>query len=90
MNKRKYNIYVNFYKPSGKWYASCPVEVTHQLFEMDELKQDIVNNQDVLVEGWQGDYIVTIDQIASHDPFFTHLFTLDAFIDVRNTSKTKI
>ena len=83
MDKRKYNIYVNFYKPSGQWYASGPVEVTHQLFEMDKLKQDIVNNQDILTEGWQDDdFIVTIDQISPYDTFFTHLFPQGAFANM--------
>ena len=86
MDKRKYNIYVNFYKPSGKWYASGPVEVSHQLYELDELKQDIVNNQGILREGWQGNYVVTIDQIDSYDPFFTRLFPQGAFAGIRKNN----
>lgn len=80
MDKRTYNIYVTFYKPSGRWWASGPVEVTHQLFEMDRLKQDIVNNQDILTEGWQDDdFIVTITQNSPDDPFFTYLFPQGSF-----------
>lgn len=86
MNKRKYTIYVNFYLPSGKWYTSGPVEVTHQLFETDELKQDIVNNQGILTDGWQGEYIVTIDHINPRDPFFTHLFPQGAFANIRKNN----
>ena len=80
MDKRKYNIYVTFYMPSGRWWASGPVEVSHLLFAMDRLKQDIVNNQDILTEGWQDDdFIVTINQIDPDDPFFTHLFPQGSF-----------
>ena len=87
MNKRKYNIYVNFYKPSGKWYASGPVEVSHQLFEVEELKQDIVNNQDILTEGWQDEFVVTIDQINPDDePFFARLFPQGAFAGIRKNN----
>ena len=80
MDKRKYTIYVNFYKQTGEWYASGPVEVSHLLFAMDRLKQDIVNNQDILTEGWQDDdFIVTIGQIDPDDPFFTYLFPQGSF-----------
>ena len=72
---------INFFKPSGKWYTGGTVEVSSQLYEMDELIQDIVNNQDLLVDGWQGDFDVVIEAVDEND-FATHLFKSDRFIGI--------
>jgi len=52
-------ILLDFYKPSGKWYGSGTAETTHFLFE-DGFKQDIVNTQDALIDGWNSNEYFTV------------------------------
>lgn len=54
-------IDIAFYKQSGKWYGNGRAVVNHFLFD-DEFKQDIVNTQTALMDGWQEHenfYVVT-------------------------------
>lgn len=76
---------INFFRESGKWYSGGVVKVAHQLYDMDELKQDIVNNQEILNDGWQGEFDVMVEAV-NDDNFCTHLFHRDKF---SNVSKTK-
>ena len=68
-------IDVKFYKASGKWYTSTQAVVNHLIFE-DGFKQDIVDTQCGLVDGWQDDddyYVVT--SVPEHvNGFFEAMF----------------
>ena len=67
-------IDVNFYKISGKWYAGSQAVVNHFLFQ-DGFKQDIVNTQDCLVDGWQEDAFVVVTSAPEHvNGFFERIF----------------
>jgi len=59
MQERPVNqkIKLTFYKKSGKYYTSGEAIVNHFQFE-DEYKQDIVNTQNAMRDGWQGNYFV--------------------------------
>lgn len=57
-------IQVDFFKESGKWYAGGEVyvgDVTKSL--LGDIKQKIVDNQEILGEGWQGNFVVVIRDI---------------------------
>lgn len=58
-------LILNFYKPTGKWYGSGTAETTHFLFE-DGFKQDIINTQDALVDGWNSDGYFFV--VVENDP----------------------
>lgn len=75
MAERPVNQEVNltFFKKSGKYYTSGKAIVNHYLFE-DEYKQDIVNTQTAMREGWQGGYFVVISADADVDGFHEALF----------------
>ena len=66
-------LLLNFYKPSGKWYTSGTAETTHYLFE-DGFKQDIINTQDALVDGWNSDgyFTVVVQNVPEDDSMAFH------------------
>jgi len=67
-------IDVNFYKKSGKWYARTRAIVNHFLFK-DGFKQDIVNSQDCLMDGWQEDGFIVVTSAPEHvNGFFERVF----------------
>ena len=71
-------LILNFYKPNGKWYGSGTAETAHFLFE-DGFKQDIINTQDALVDGWNSNEYFTVvvrnnpedESLAFHDCLLT-------------------
>ena len=76
-NQRPNNqeIVINFYKGSGKWYASGKAIVNHFMFE-DGFKQDIVNTQNALSEGWQeGQYFAVTSADENIDGFYEALWS---------------
>jgi len=73
----KREIRVDFYKETGKWYAGGNVLVMHHLFE-NGFRQDIVNNQNIMQDGWQGNYIVVTDDING-DLFSKQVFLPSKF-----------
>ena len=76
-------IDVDFYKPSGKWYTNCRAVVNHYLFE-DEFKQDIVDTQDGMSDGWQdGDYYVVTSVPEHVNGFFNALFKPGDFAGIK-------
>lgn len=84
---KTYEINVDFFKPqSGKWYSGGTVKVDHYLFEK-EFKQDIVNNQKVLHDGWQGEFVIVTDNNNDDDPFAKRIFRAEEFIGVRRQLK---
>lgn len=71
-------IRVDFFRESGKWYSGGEVKVNHLLFE-DEFKQDIVDNQEILHDGWQGSYIVVTDDVEDDGLFSKAVFLPSQF-----------
>lgn len=82
-------IRVDWFKPSGKWYAGGEVEIGDLYLFDDELKQAIVDNQNHIGEGWQGYYdVVTSDteenwRDESYTKFFKHLFHSGKFLGIK-------
>lgn len=77
-------IRVDFYKESGKWYGGGNVWVKHQLFQ-DGFMQDIVDNQNILNDGWQGRYIVVTDDIRNDGLFSKQVFLPSRFAGITKT-----
>lgn len=61
-------IRVDFYKSTGKWKYGGKVNVGTARLYNGELPQAIVNNQDIIQDGWQDHegYIVVIDDTAEN------------------------
>jgi hypothetical protein len=78
-------IRVDFYKESGKWYAGGNVLVNHHLFQ-DGFRQDIVNNQQILFDGWQGNYIVVTDNLEGDELFAKQIFLPSKFNEIYKTN----
>lgn len=80
MSKRPKNqlIDITFFKKTGKYYAETRAVVNHFIFE-EGFKQDIVNTQDVMREGWQGDYIVVTSAPEHVNGFFEGIFFAEEF-----------
>ena len=82
-------IRVDFYKLSGKWAYGGGVEIgeTH-LWEVAFL-QAIVNNQEILHNGWQGRYdVVTNDlyenwRLKEYTGFFKNIFKANKFAGLK-------
>jgi hypothetical protein len=71
---------VNWYKPSGKWYAQCELEVPDDFqitFETDCIREFVEKNQNQLHKAWiAGDWYVSvtcITQDANDTRFFERL-----------------
>lgn len=75
----QYDIQVDFYKKSGKWGYGGVVTVHHYDFD-DQFKQDIVDNQSIIRDGWQSDdYIVVTGNINDDDPFAKRVYPAGSF-----------
>lgn len=83
MGNRPVNQEVNltFFKESGKYYTGGKAVVNHFLFE-DEYKQDIVNTQTGMRDGWQGNYYVVVSSDDDAVGFHEALFTPDKFAGI--------
>lgn len=82
-------IRVDWYKPSGKWYAGGEVEVDDSRLYFDDFLQKIVDNQNELIDGWQGGYdVVTSDTEENYADqnytlFYKALFHRDRFLRIK-------
>jgi hypothetical protein len=74
-------IYVTFYKESGKYYTSGLATVNHYLFE-EEYKRDIVNTQNAMRDGWQGNYYIVTSADEDVEGFHEALFKPSEFIGI--------
>lgn len=83
------SVRVTFYKASGKWYGEASAAVRHYLFEEEAFKQDIVDTQSGLIDGWQNNgFFVTVENTSDDDHFAHHLFGPEAFAGiVKSTSQ---
>ncbi len=86
-------IRVDWFKPTGKWYAGEEVEVGDwQLWE-PEFKQAIVDNQKQLVDSWLGDFHVVTGDLQKYDDDpeysrFSHHFAAERWVGMKK-SRTK-
>lgn len=87
-------IQIDFFKPTGKWYSGGTVELTDGTYLWkDDFKQQIVNNQKIMCDGWQEhDWIVVVRDTPanelnpSYNGFFYHLFLAGAFKGIKNVT----
>jgi hypothetical protein len=81
MNERPVNQEINltFFKESGKYYTSGKAYVSHWQFE-EEYKQDIVNTQNAMMEGWQGNYFLVTSSDDDAEGFHEGLYKPSEFI----------
>lgn len=74
-------IQVNFYRQSGKWYAGGIVDIgSTATWDTSEVKQAIVDNQGILMDGWQGQYYVVVGNVSDDDDFCMRHFGYDDFL----------
>lgn len=77
-------IRVMFFKKTGKYYTVGNAIVNHFLWE-DEFKHDLVNTQDSLKDGWQGEFQVLTEELDDDNEtsnFATFLFDADSFVGI--------
>jgi len=82
-------IRVDFFRSSGKWYEGGEVDIGEARLWKGDLKQAIVNNQEIIHDGWQGSYIVVTDD--THDnfikegyaEFFKWVYQIQDFINIK-------
>lgn len=79
-------VRLNFYKPTGKWYASGKAVVNHFIFQ-EGFKQDIVDTQSTLRDGWQGEFYVQTSCPEEVNGFFECLFHPEEFKGIKLQKK---
>jgi len=73
-------IQVDFYKDTGKYYSGGIVDIGDTLaWDTDAVKQAIVDNQRILMDGWQGQYYVVVGNVSDDDAFCMRHFGLNDF-----------
>jgi hypothetical protein len=82
MRPQNQEVNITFYKTTGKYYSSGTAVVNHFLFE-DEYKQDIVNTQNVMMDGWQGNHYVVVSSDDKADGFHEALFFPKEFSGIK-------
>lgn len=63
-----YKLKVTFYKANGKYYMDGFAITSHYYWD-SRFKQDIVNSQDCMTDGWQGNFLLVIENTNDDDPF---------------------
>lgn len=53
-------IRVDFFRPSGKWYAGDEVNIGEARLWKGDIPQAIVDNQQILSDGWQDEEYYTV------------------------------
>lgn len=82
-----YTVKLTFYKGTGKYYTEGTATTTHYPFD-PAFKQDIVNTQNALSEGWQDEFFVTTDNVRDEDPFACSLYPVGTFADFKKEKNT--
>ncbi len=75
-------IQVDFYKPSGKWYAGGLVEIGDVgLHAKEDFMQAVVNGQQILIDQWtaHGEYYVVTSSGPDDSKFVNALFAPHEF-----------
>lgn len=83
-------VSVTFYKSTGKFYAQCEIDMETLYLSQSGYKQEIVNKQTALNDGWQDrDYIVVTS--ANQDPhyigFHEQVWTIGSFRGLKKEVK---
>lgn len=80
-------VNVNWWKPSGKWYASETLEIPDSVrpFDSTAVKRFIVENQTTLVPSWCGNYFVTLECSDASPHFFNRLYRPQDFTGYRKS-----
>lgn len=83
MTERPKNQEINltFFKKSGKFYTNGKAIVNHFMFD-DEYKQDIVNTQNGMMDGWQGGYYLVTSSDDDAVGFHEALYTPEEFMGI--------
>lgn len=83
-------IRISFYKPGGKWYSNGIIDIGNaKLYDIQEFKQAIVDNQNILGEHWPGGYHVVVTSTCENEAddnyreFFERLFFASEFHGMR-------
>lgn len=87
------NIEVEFYRPTGKYYSGGIVQIPDdcELWH-DNFKQEIINNQKILIDGWQGSYYVLTNDTKenfiqrNYNRFYKRLFQPHEFAGILKTN----
>lgn len=89
-------IQIDWFKESGKWGYGGEIEIKDNTYLWsDDFKQQIVNNQDIIQDGWQeSDYwhVLTSDTHAdslspNYRGFFKYYFAPGSFKGVKRQEK---
>ena len=86
---KPYKLRINFFRASGKWAYEATATTNHFSFEYG-FTQDIVNTQDGIRDGWQGEFHVTVenanpDYDCKTEPFARRLYKSGDFIGINKT-----
>jgi hypothetical protein len=82
-------IKIEFYKLTGKYYSSSEVDIGNSKLWDTDFKQVIVNNQNIMIDGWQGSYYVHTRDLSIHDTdssykeFYMRIFSPHEFDGLR-------
>ena len=88
-------VKVTFFAPTGKYKYSAVATVNHFIFE-PEFKQDIVNTQDGIHDGWQGQFYVLTDMYDEadyddpHASFVTRLYHPRDFAGIKKQTRKDV
>jgi len=94
-------ILVTWYRDTGKYYSSGEVEIDCAQIWEDDLKQQIIDHQEVMRDGWQSSnyFVVTQDidvELATFEKanpgktaFHWHLYLPGAFAKFRRQNSNK-
>lgn len=82
-------ICIDFFRTTGKWYNGGEVEIKDGTYLWSpDFKQQIVENQAVLKDGWQDHFhVVTRDldensRNPEYHQFFYHFFPVGSFVGI--------
>lgn len=95
MRKKYQWVRIDFYKESGKWYEGCEIMVSRDaLFSLELMRQEIVDKQTALNDGWQGYFDVVMgdpeeNPVLSEDTFCKRLMHAHQFMGIKRTSNEK-
>lgn len=69
-------VYVDFYKPSGKWYAGGEVEIGEvEGWNRDKVLEVVIKNQRIIKPGWEEEFIAVVRNWSEDEnEFVNYLF----------------
>lgn len=88
-------IRIDWYKESGKWYAGEEIEISgnYHIWE-EEFLQEIVDNQNQLIDGWQADQFIVVTgdlqkyaEDRNYQKFYHQLFPQGRFLGIKKRKR---